>query len=33
MIVQYIRVGLPLMDMELSSTGSTFHIRLLDTWG
>lgn len=33
MIVQYLRVGLPLMDMELSSTGSTFHIRLVDTWG
>ncbi|MGO1749496.1 MAG: AraC family transcriptional regulator ligand-binding domain-containing protein [Marinobacter sp.] len=33
MIVQYLRVGLPLMDMELNSTGSTFHIRLLDTWG
>lgn len=33
MIVQYLRVGLPLMDMELDSTGSTFHIRLLDTWG
>lgn len=33
MIVQYLRVGLPLLDMELSSTGSTFHIRLLDTWG
>jgi len=33
MIVQYLRVGLPLMDMELSSTGSTFRIRLVDTWG
>lgn len=33
MIVQYLRVGLPLMDMELSSTGSTFHIKLIDTWG
>lgn len=33
MIVQYLRVGLPLMDMELSSTGSTFRIRLIDTWG
>ena len=33
MIVQYLRVGLPLMDMELNSNGSTFHIRLLDTWG
>lgn len=32
MIVQHLRVGLPLMDMELHSTGSTFHIRLLDTW-
>lgn len=33
MIVQYLRVGLPLMDMDLSSTGSTFRIRLIDTWG
>ncbi len=33
MIVQYLRVGLPLMDMELESTGSTFRIRLIDTWG
>lgn len=33
MIVQYLRVGLPLMDMELASTGSTFRIRLVDTWG
>src|SRR5690554_6251241 len=33
MIVQYLRVGLPLMDMELASTGSTFRIRLIDTWG
>lgn len=33
MIVQYLRVGLPLMDMELSSTGTTFRIRLIDTWG
>lgn len=33
MIVQHLRVGLPLMDMELNSTGSTFHIRLRDTWG
>lgn len=33
MIVQYLRVGLPLMDMELESTGSTFRIRLSDTWG
>lgn len=33
MIVQYLRVGLPLMDMELNSTGPTFNIRLLDTWG
>lgn len=32
MIVQYLRVGLPLMDMDLSSTGSTFRIRLIDTW-
>ncbi|MDX5335629.1 MAG: AraC family transcriptional regulator, partial [Marinobacter sp.] len=32
MIVQYLRVGLPLMDMELASTGSTFRIRLIDTW-
>ena len=32
MIVQYLRVGLPLMDMELSSTGSTFRIQLMDTW-
>jgi hypothetical protein len=32
MIVQYLRVGLPLMDMELSSTGSTFRIQLVDTW-
>lgn len=33
MIVQYLRVGLPLMDMDLSSTGSTFRIQLIDTWG
>lgn len=33
MIVQYLRVGLPLMDMELSATGATFRIRLIDTWG
>ncbi|WP_396622738.1 AraC family transcriptional regulator ligand-binding domain-containing protein [Marinobacter sp. W-8] len=33
MIVQYLRVGLPLMDMELESTGSIFRIRLIDTWG
>ncbi|MGO1461121.1 MAG: AraC family transcriptional regulator ligand-binding domain-containing protein [Marinobacter sp.] len=33
MIVQHLRVGLPLMDMELNSTGSIFHIRLRDTWG
>lgn len=33
MIVQYLRVGLPLMDMDLSSTGSTFRIRLHDNWG
>lgn len=33
MIVQYLRVGLPLMDMDLSSTGSTFRIRLQDNWG
>lgn len=33
MIVQYMRIGLPLMDMELNSTGATFHIRLIDTWG
>src|SRR5690554_839344 len=33
MIVQYLRVGLPLMDMELESTGSTFRLRLVDTWG
>lgn len=33
MIVQYLRVGLPLMDMELASTGSTFRIQLVDTWG
>ncbi|GGC80214.1 AraC family transcriptional regulator [Marinobacter halophilus] len=33
MIVQYLRVGLPLMDMELASIGSTFRIRLVDTWG
>jgi AraC-like DNA-binding protein len=32
MIVQYMRIGLPLMDMELSSTGATFRIRLIDTW-
>ncbi|WP_273203123.1 AraC family transcriptional regulator [Marinobacter subterrani] len=32
MIVQYLRVGLPLMDMELSSSGTTFQIRLVDTW-
>lgn len=32
MIVQYMRIGLPLMDMELSSTGTTFQIRLTDTW-
>ena len=32
MIVQYLRVGLPLMDMELSSSGTTFRIRLMDTW-
>jgi len=33
MIVQYLRVGLPLMDMELASTGSTFRLKLIDTWG
>ncbi len=33
MIVQYLRVGLPLMDMELESTGTTFRIKLIDTWG
>lgn len=33
MIVQYLRVGLPLMDMELESTGSTFRIRVVDNWG
>ena len=33
MIVQYLRVGLPLMDMELESSGSTIRIRLIDTWG
>ena len=33
MIVQYLRVGLPLMDMDLSSTGSTFRIQLIDNWG
>ncbi|PSF10725.1 AraC family transcriptional regulator [Marinobacter fuscus] len=33
MIVQYLRVGLPLMDMELESSGSTFRIKLVDTWG
>src|SRR5690554_2096568 len=32
MIVQYMRISAPLMDMELSSTGSTFQIRLIDTW-
>lgn len=33
MIVQYLRVGLPLMDMELESSGPAFRIRLIDTWG
>ncbi|KPQ27097.1 MAG: transcriptional regulator, AraC family [Marinobacter excellens HL-55] len=33
MIVQYLRVGLPLMDMQLDSIGSSFRIRLVDTWG
>lgn len=33
MIVQYLRVGLPLMDMELASTGSTFRLKVIDSWG
>ena len=33
MIVQYLRVSLPLIDMELESTGPTFRIRLSDIWG
>ncbi|ROU02218.1 AraC family transcriptional regulator [Marinobacter sp. R17] len=32
MIVQYLRVCLPVMDMELSSTGSSVSIRLRDNW-
>jgi|SRR5690554_448557 len=33
MIVQYVRVSLPLIDMELESVGETFRIRLKDNWG
>lgn len=32
MIVQYLRVCLPIMDMELSSTGDDVRIRLRDSW-
>ncbi|TBW55179.1 AraC family transcriptional regulator [Marinobacter halodurans] len=32
MIVQYLRVGLPVMEMELSSTGTSLCIRLRDNW-
>lgn len=32
MIVQYLRVCLPIMDMELSSTGEDVRIRLRDSW-
>lgn len=32
MIVQYLRVGLPVMDMEVSSTSRNIHLHLRDTW-